>query len=166
MNPDNTIHTERLFLREITASDTDFIVDARSDPSVYKYFNYPHKIKVEEHLTWFNSNYFHDSKRIDYIASMRSDFTPVGIYGIKLISKELFEVSYLTIPKYQGKGYAKEAVISIIEKGCQLWNCSTCIATVHKENTASMDFANRLGFIPDTTDNNFIVFTKSIVDSK
>ena len=47
-------------------------------------------------------------------------------------------------------------------KGCQLWNCSTCIATVHKENTASMDFANRLGFIPDTTDNNFIVFTNKI----
>ena len=44
------LKTKRLILQGITSEDADRIVRWRSDRSVYRYFQAPHKLSKEEHM--------------------------------------------------------------------------------------------------------------------
>lgn len=71
------INTERLTLKEITAQNAPYIVKWRSDPEVYKYFINPHKITLEEHLSWFEDRYANNPNRYDFMAYRVSE-GPLG----------------------------------------------------------------------------------------
>ncbi len=142
------LKTERMILRGIEEGDADYIVTLRSNPDVYKYFCYPHKITKEEHIEWFRNQYIWDERRFDWMAIEKTGMKPVGVFGIKRDCKNhtSAEISYLLAPKYGGKGYACEAVRGVMGFVAEKWPCTSCIAEIHVDNHASIRFAEKLGF--------------------
>lgn len=67
MRDSRTIRIKRLFLREIRDDDTDFIVELRSDPEVYRYFKHPHRLTAEEHEEWYRKVYLQNENIIHWI---------------------------------------------------------------------------------------------------
>ena len=114
-------NSERLRFTEITEKDAENIVAWRSDPNVYQYFVFAHKITLEEHLKWYNERYLQDDTRVDYIACLQNTEEPIGVFGIKKVDGESAEVNYLLKPVAQGKGYAKEAVSWLMEEAARKW---------------------------------------------
>lgn len=152
------IKTERLVLREIIESDANQIVTWRSNPEVYKYFTVSKKLTMTEHLNWYRNMYLLDSERIDMIALEKIKQIPIGVFGIKKeAGGSCVEVSYLVDPQYQSRGYAREAMITLMCFAKEKWCCETAMAEIHKDNISSISFAKRLGFLEEEKESDFIV---------
>lgn len=156
------IETDRLVLRGIEEGDTDIIVKWRSDPEVYRYFTSPHPLTAEEHERWFREIYCHDFNRWDWLALEKTAKTPVGLFGVKREKEKNVEVSYLLAPEAQHKGYAGEALENLLKwaKG----HCRATIATanIHRDNTASLRFIERLKFGRDIEQGKFLIYRKTL----
>ena len=153
------LYTERLILKEISIEDTDFIVDCRSKPEVYRYFLNPHCITKEEHINWFTNNYSSDDNRVDFIVKEKESQKSIGIFGIKYDSESKdLELNYLLMDEYQHKGYAKEALEAITSFGVNNYDCKRLIATVHEENKPSRKFIEDKGYKPLFKDGKFIYY--------
>lgn len=143
---DAPIKTERLWLRQIDETDAESIVSLRSDENVYKYFLNPVKISTTDHGIWYDEQYKKDNSRIDWIAVDDETGDFIGVYGVKKLDENTVEVSYITKPDKQGRGYAKESVKAIIQ-WCRLrWGVLLFIVNIHCENASSIIFASALGF--------------------
>ena len=156
------LNTERLKLTEITEKDAADIVEWRSDPNVYRYFVSPHRITLEEHLDWFRNRYIYDEDRLDWIASYNNE--PIGVFGIKRDhpSSDSAEISYILSPVFYGKGFAGEAVKEIIQFCKKEWKCCKATAEIHKENAASIHFIERLGFVKESENDPFVIYSRKI----
>ncbi len=154
-------NSDRLTYREISEKDAELLVAWRSNPSVYKYFLSPHKITVEEHLNWYFNRYLQDDDRIDYLALERTGGEPIGVFGIKKRDSGV-EVSYLLKPQAQGKGYAREAVVWLMETAKASWSAEKAIAEIHLENLSSIRLVERLGFVRTAQSGNFLIYEKEL----
>lgn len=139
------MESERLQFREIELSDSDFIVNVRSNPEVYKYFINPHKVTLEEHLNWFQNIYSNNIQRTDYIAYEKSSSKKVGVFGL-IIDGITAEINYLIIEEFQHKGFAKEGINYLLSYANKEYGCKTAIAEIHEDNFASVSLARKLGF--------------------
>ena len=160
---DKTLLTDRLILNEITESDADAIVEWRSKPHVYKYFKKPHRLTREEHLNWYRQFYLNNNNRIDWILKEQSSGAPIGVFGIIINQKShKAEINYLICDNHQGKGYAHEALHSIILFANRRLSINTFVAVVHKENSQSIQFAIKEGFKLKKANNLFLTFEKEL----
>lgn len=157
------LKTERLVLRNIAEEDTKSIVGLRSNPNVYQYFVFPHRITEEEHLNWLKNNYLCNENRIDWIAFDDAN-NLVGVFGVKRETKDSkeAEVSYILEPAQYGKGYASEVVHQLIHFCKEAWKCISVIAEIHEDNIISIKFAEKLGFLRKEKKGLFIVYRKYI----
>ncbi len=156
--------TERLILEGVTEEDTRLIVAWRSNPEVYPFFLSPHPLSKGEHLDWFRNSYVQDKNRFDWVAETKDGKKAVGLFGIKReneASKEA-EISYLLAPEAQGKGYAGEAVKCIMRIVAKRWHCDSCIAIIHADNHASVEFVKRLGFTASDTEGVFVRYKREL----
>lgn len=156
------LSTRRLALKEITEEDTEFVVMLRSEPEVYRYFFSSHKITSAEHIEWFRKQYLHDGSRFDYVARVKDGSYAIGVFGIKKTGKNAVEISYILDPAYRGRGYAFEAVSALLEFAKKEWECETAVAKIHKENKASMHFAESSGFSPVLQEDSFITYKRQL----
>lgn len=162
--PISIISSENLLIREISIEDTDFIVTLRSEPQVFRFFRQSHKITNEEHQNWFNNRYRFDENRVDFIAIEKDSEKAVGIYGVRreTVGDSEFEVSYITSENFQHRGYASEAVETIIEWAKKAWNSQSIKAVIHPDNIVSIAFIKKLRFHFSTTYEGFDVYRREI----
>lgn len=140
--------TDRLILRDIVIQDTELIVKWRSNPDIYKYFLNPYPLSKEEHLKWYYNNYISNSNRFDFIAIRKDTKKAIGVFGIKRSDyrSRQAEVSYILSPEEQGKGYASEAILKLLNYIKIEWKCEKATAVIHKHNQISIQFAEKLGY--------------------
>ena len=139
------IFTDRLIFRGITLQDADFIVESRSDPNVFCYCKNPHKISLEEHISWYNTSYISDSHRFDWICIEKNTNNRIGVFGL-VIHENKAEINYLLSPKAQHKGYAFEGVSGLIEYAISRLSVNHFIAEIHFSNRPSISLIEKLGF--------------------
>ena len=155
------IKTGRLILRDIQPEDAIFIVGLRSDPAIYKYFKNPVKIDIESHNCWYSKSYICDDDRVDMIAIEVTTGERVGVFGIRRLGSNVAELSYILSPDMMGKGYATEAMNTIIAFFSEDWDINRFIAEIHKDNQASIYFIEKLGFKKASSEgefNNYVLY--------
>lgn len=142
---ETSIKTDRLWLRQIDATDAESIVKLRSDESVYKYFLNPVRLSIDEHKKWYREIYNTSDERIDWIAVDDETGEFIGIYGAKKDVDGSIEISYLTVNEKKHQGYASEAIRAIIKWCRGKLEEATFMVQIHKNN-ASIQFAKKIGF--------------------
>ncbi len=158
----STWETERMIMREITESDTDFIVELRSDPEAYRYFLAPHPLQKQEHIRWYRGRYLRDDFQSSYIARSKSEKTPLGVFSVKQTGAGETEISYILAPNAQGKGFATEAALGL-ECLCKKYtDAAVFTAQIHICNEPSIRLINRLGYIEKERIGDFITYQKEI----
>ena len=155
------MESERLLFREIELSDTQFIVDIRSAPEVYRYFISPHKITIEEHIDWFQNNYCLSKDRIDYIAVEKTSNSSVGVFGI-IITGDRVEINYIVQKEFQNRGFGREGVICLLNYARNELHCVTAVAEIHQDNTPSLALAKGLGFTKVSGNGKILRFEKRL----
>lgn len=158
--PAPTLRTPRLTLREIAPNDTACIVAWRSDPSVYRYFLSPHALTEAEHRTWYATRYLCNPDRYDWLAL--ADDIPAGVFGLVRLPDGGVEVNYLLDPAAQGRGYAAEAVTTLLDWAAARWEARYALAEIHRDNSPSLAFAAALGFAPQETRGEFVLYRRAL----
>ena len=149
--------TERLIIRGIRDVDASKIVEWRSDYNVYRFFKNPHKITIEEHLSWFNSIYLYDNNRFDFICIEKSSNNKIGVCGM-VIKENVAEINYLIAKEAQHRGYAGEAVKALIDCIRDICSIDKIIAEIHEDNVSSISLVKKLGFTPLSVDGSFVKY--------
>ena len=152
--------TKRCIVREITLSDAEQIVSWRSNPSVYQYFRNPIKISIETHCKWFKESYLNNPSRIDYMVCEKSTNQSIGVFGINKGENNVVEVSYLLDDNIQGKGYAAEVLDGLERASTEMWGAIIFKAEIHKNNSKSITFAEKMGYKKENTIGDFIIYKK------
>lgn len=152
------LESERLILRGITEDDAPEIVEWRSDPEAYKFFRSPHRITMDEHLSWYRNNYLSNENRFDWICVDKSSGRKIGVFGAVRDGKTA-EVNYLLAPYAQHKGYASEAVKRIIEYVRSELHIKRVVAEIHRDNAPSIALAERTGFTLESESGDFLLYS-------
>ena len=144
------IKTERLMLRALTLTDAPAMYSYRSDPEVMR------------HQAWHPANekeiqaFIRKNRRLKF--NTANTWVQLGIYlkptneligdiGIHFLPLDNWqvEIGFTISPKYQGKGFATEAVKQLLNYLFNNLRKHRVIASVDPENAASIRLLERVG---------------------
>lgn len=145
---DNILHTDCLQLRPITEQDAEAVFAYRSDAETNQYQSFiPKNIdevydfiancapELDEIGTWFQLVIIHTES--DQI---------IGDLGILTLDEAQVELGVTIAKEYQGKGYANEAMMNVMDFLFTQQNKHRIIASIDPRNKASKILLERLGF--------------------
>ena len=145
-----TLETERLRLREITLYDREDLFDYLSNEDVIKYYGQEAFVALTqaEALIDFFANNFRENKGVRWGIERKGEQGLIGTVGFHALSVKhrRAEIGYEIHPDYWRKGYASEAVISILQYGFDVLDLTRIGAVVFTKNDASYQLLEKLGF--------------------
>lgn len=163
------ILTERLELRCITPLDAESIFEYRSSEEVGKFQTWRPKLlkEVEEFIsekvsripnipdTWY---------QLGIIIKENNEF--IGDVGIHFCDEDNLqvEIGYTLSEKYQGKGYATEAVTGVIDYLFNVLNKHRITASVDPQNKKSITLLERIGMRKEAHFKKSFLFNNEWVD--
>lgn len=134
-----------------TFEDMLFLFDLRNHPEVRRQSANQEIISLETHKAWYKDSLI----KVDrYIYIFGSEEVSVGM-GRADKNDDAYELSWAIHPDFQGKGFGKSLVNSLINKH------SPCLARIRKDNSASLHIAKKCGLKIHKSDDKF-VYLKSI----
>jgi RimJ/RimL family protein N-acetyltransferase len=137
---------QRVALYPATIEDVDFIVDVKTDTSLWSYED---SISTDK-----------DAVRKNVVEKINSDWykqytirlnnpqrTPIGELHIHWYVRERrsWEVGYCILSEYQGKGYCTEATKLAMKYAFEDWNAHKVVAMCNEYNFASYKIMEKLG---------------------
>lgn len=149
------LHTKRLYLRKMKATDASSLFHIWSDPDVTKFMNV--------------SNFTNERQAIEMIelldglarANEAIRFSIIEVESTKIIGSCGYnsldfehakaEIGYDLAKVFWGKGYAAEAINSLVEHAFTTLALNRIEAKVHPENVNSIKVLQKLNFIFEGT---------------
>jgi len=148
LNTHVILETQRLFLRELTLDDEEFLYGILSDPIAMCY--YPNAKNREETRDWIATaiEQYRDRGHWLWAVCLRATGDPVGQCGLirqVVNNHDELEVAYLMARRYWGRGYATEAAIGCRNYAFETLRRDRLISLIHPENRASQRVAEKNG---------------------
>ena len=145
------IETKNLMLRRINYNDINDLFEMRKDPEMNKYID----TKLEENIQETKAYIDKMNKGVDYnkwiIWALEHKVSKkvIGSISIWNINMEQSngELGYGIIPKYQGKGLMKEALLSVIKYGFNVMKLKSLDAYTEEHNVKSINLLEKCNFI-------------------
>ena len=144
-----TLTTERLNLRRFKSTDLAEEMAQQQDPEVVRYIREP--MSNEEAVAYFEQFIQpykgEENEWLGICVEQSQSGQTVGAISFRIESLEfaIFEVGYRFNPKYQGKGYATEAVGALIRLLFDQVTAHKVVAYCDPENTSSYRVMEKLG---------------------
>jgi RimJ/RimL family protein N-acetyltransferase len=142
--------TERLVLRRFRPADAEVLAGYRSDPAVARYQSWeaPYPLRKAEYAIetmaaadpaqpgWFQ-----------YAVELTAERTLIGDVGVNLHDNLMqAELGYTLAPKWQGHGYATEAVQAVLDHLFRVQGLHRVSAECDARNLPSARLLDRTGF--------------------
>lgn len=147
------IKSERLFLRNIKASDCEAILFLRSDKTINKFIERPeHRITkdISDAIRFIEelNEYIENNKSIAWGITLKNETQIIGTICLWNFSQnnKTAEVGYDLDPKFHKKGIMSESLKMIIDFGFKELNLDKIEAFTHKENEHSRSLLKKNGF--------------------
>ncbi|MBS6507982.1 MAG: GNAT family N-acetyltransferase [Paraclostridium bifermentans] len=144
------IETDRLILRELKTTDINDLFEILSSESVTKYYGkYPmENLSEAEDLILKFHKAFYEQKSIRWGIELKEPNKIIGTCGFHCWNKNHFraEVGYELGEAFWNKGYATEAISSILIYGFEFMDLKRIEAIVYPENNPSEKLLLNLGF--------------------
>lgn len=144
------VPTERLILRGFVPEDFEAYSAYRSLPAIYRflYSDPPSSQEMRERFdASLNSRFSEDGDMLRCAVVRREDNVLLGQISLKLANKAALqaEVGYIFNPAHAGKGYATEAVRTVITLGFERFGFHRIFARLDAKNAGSVGVVERLG---------------------
>jgi len=144
------VETERLSIREITKADAQALSKVLADPVVMKYstVGIHSKEQIIDYITNCQKQYeLNGYGHWAIYHAISGDF--VGVCGLNthdLNSDDVIHINYRLATNQQGKGYAVESTLGVLEFAKNSLKLDVIHALIEPENTSSVNVVNRTGF--------------------
>jgi len=150
MNSSQELNTDRLILREMKKSDSEFIFRLRSDESVNKFIK-RERMKFKHEADQFIDMIIagtKENKWKSWIITLKSDLNMIGSICLWNFSadRKTAEIGYDLLPSFQGNGYMNESTKSVIQYGFEVLKLESIDAFTNKKNIKSISLLNKNGF--------------------
>lgn len=151
--PPPILETERLILRPFTLADTDFIIELLNTEGFLKYIA-DRNIKTNEDAERYllqgplKSYATHGFGLCKILLKARNNEPEEAIGMCGLLQRDYLpnpDIGYALLPRYEGKGYAKESAKAVLRWGFAERDCTTISAIVLPQNQVSVRLLERLG---------------------
>lgn len=139
------INTERLFIRQLSETDTGFIFELLNTERWIRYIgnrNIHSETDALAYIRKINEN----PDTLYYTVTLQETDTPVGL--VTLIQRDYLDfrdIGFAFLPAYSGRGYAYEAVKAVLDQQAESNNTATLLAVTLPDNTASIRLIEKLG---------------------
>jgi RimJ/RimL family protein N-acetyltransferase len=144
--------TERLYIRTVCIEDKDSMFRYRSDADTNKYLSLVPQ-SVEDIATFISKTSFDinvPGTWFQFVIIEQASNILIGDVGIHFLDTDSenrqVEIGYTLDKDFRGKGYATEALKTIIDYLINSLNKHRIVASIDPVNTASIKLIERLGF--------------------
>ncbi len=144
------METERLCIRKITDADAQELSKVLADPKVMKYstVGVHSEQQIQEYITNCQKQY--DVNGYGHWAIYDSStFEFIGVCGLnkhEIDSGEVIHINYRLAANQQGKGYAVESTLGVLDFAKHSLKLDVIYALIEPENISSVKVVNRTGF--------------------
>lgn len=151
MTEELLLKTERLNLRPVNLNDSEKILRYRSDAKTNQYQGWIPET-LDDVKEFIDQKVCNQIDVIDtwsqFVVIKKDDNLLIGDIGIHFLDEEKkqVEIGFTLDKEQQGKGYATEAVIAIINYLFQKLNKRRITASIDPRNINSIKLVERLGF--------------------
>ncbi len=144
------LHTERLHLRKMKVSDSSSLFKIWSDPDVTKFMNvscFTDENQAKEMINLLD-DLSRDSKAIRYSIIKKESNEIIGSCGYNSFDfeNEKAEIGYDIAKSFWGRGYASEAICSLLDHAFSSLKLNRIEAKVDPENVNSIKLLQKLNF--------------------
>jgi ribosomal-protein-alanine N-acetyltransferase len=150
-----TLQTERLTLRPLAVADAPALLEARSDPDVMRYWDWPPQTSVGEIETIIREHAadIGEGAVLWWAVALAPDGPAIGECDLSELDRHhrRAELGFLFRRSVWGKGYAREAAEAVIAYAFGPLGLERLGARVHAGNEASCRLLMRLGFAYEGT---------------
>lgn len=153
----NEIIKSKFRIYEAGLSDDPYLWEWRNDPLTVEMSKTQKKVKWLEHKYWLENIRKQCNTKI-YIAK-NLDLKRIGMSRFQENKEKEVEVSINICPKIRGKGFSYDFLRLSVKKYLD-YNKSILIATIRKENNASIKCFSKCGFDLVSEDNQFYFYKK------
>ena len=153
----NEIIKSKFRIYEAGLSDDSYLWEWRNDPLTVEMSKTQKKVKWLEHKYWLENIRKQCNTKI-YIAK-NLDLKRIGMSRFQENKEKEVEVSINICPKIRGKGFSYYFLRLSVKKYLD-YNKSILIATIRKENNASIKCFSKCGFDLVSEDNQFYFYKK------
>lgn len=141
--------TDRLYLREMTEDDLDFLYQCRQDEQSARFVAGPtadRQTETEKLAAYRKLIYGFYGFGL-WMVCEKNTGEPVGRAGLQIREdSELLELGFETAAQYRGRGYAREAVEAVLAYAQEELEQDKLCVWVEEENLASQRLCSSLGF--------------------
>ncbi|WP_054022962.1 GNAT family N-acetyltransferase [Bacillus sp. FJAT-28004] len=144
------LHTERLYLRKMKVSDSSSLFKIWSDPDVTKFMNvscFTNENQAKEMITLLD-DLSQDGKAIRFSIIKIESNEIIGSCGYNSLDIEnaKAEIGYDIAKSFWGRGYASEAISSLLDYAFSSLKMNRIEAKVEPENVNSIKLLQKLNF--------------------
>lgn len=144
------LETERLLLRAATLEDALALQHIRTNPMVMEHMDtfYHDTLQVSKDFISYNLNAYANKKCIYWMLEEKASGKVIGDFSIRKIDAKHHraEIGYTLDSNYWGKGFMKEAILSLLSFGFKDLNLHSFEANINPKNENSKKILLRLGF--------------------
>ena len=168
-SPFPELHSERLWLRKLTADDVEAVFRLRSNPQTMQYIPRPLVTDHEgamAHIQMIN-DHIDNNACINWAVEMRDSGEFAGIIGFYRPQPENFraELGYMLLPEHSGKGVATEAVGLALDYGFTVMQLHSVEAVIDPANEGSERVLLKHGFVKEAHFVENLFFNGEFLDS-
>ncbi|MDQ0090909.1 ribosomal-protein-alanine N-acetyltransferase [Paenibacillus anaericanus] len=144
------LHTERLHLRKMKVSDSSNLFKIWSDPEVTRFMNvscFTDENQAKEMINLLD-DLSRDSKAIRFSIIIKESNEIIGSCGFNSFDfeNEKAEIGYDVAKSYWGRGYASEAICTLLDHAFSSLKLNRVEAKVDPENVNSIKLLQKLNF--------------------
>jgi RimJ/RimL family protein N-acetyltransferase len=142
--------TERILIRRMHEGDAAFIVELVNDPAWIRYIgdNGVRTLSDAERYIRNGPVAMYAERGFGlYLVALKASAEPIGICG--LIKREGLpdvDLGFAFLPRYRGRGYAREASLAVMAYARGVLGLSRIVAIVSQDNVPSCRLLESLGF--------------------
>lgn len=144
------METKNLILRRMNHNDINDLYEMRKDPRMHEYTDTkPDENTGETKIYIDKMNYGIDENRwIIWAIEHKQSSRVIGSISIWNFNSERTrgELGYGIIPDYQGRGFMKEALLSVVEYGFDVMGLKELDAYTEENNTKSIKLLEKCNF--------------------
>ncbi len=144
------VETERLCIRKITDADAQKLSIVLADATVMKYSTVGVHCEQQIHEYIANCQKQYDLNGYGHWAIYNSStFEFIGVCGLnkhEIDSGEVIHINYRLAANQQGKGYAVESTLGVLDFAKHSLKIDVIHALIEPENISSVKVVNRTGF--------------------
>jgi ribosomal-protein-alanine N-acetyltransferase len=142
--------TERLILRRLSEEDAPFILELVNDPDWLRYIGDRGVRTLEDARAYVRNGPAASYARFGfglYRVEEKAGGAPVGICGLlKRDALEDVDLGFALLPRFRGRGYAREAAAAVVALGQGAFGLARIAAVTDPANARSIGVLERLGF--------------------